>query len=166
MNVFLQGLIQGVVLGFFNSSMSSLGTSPHLAILSQLLWVFDIAAYLYVGFMASRVTGKTGTGTLVGLFTGLFSALVGVIGTVYNTITNMDALRQSTQRMADQQHLGIHYTNNTIILSVLFGAFVALLIALVLGTIFGTIGGAIGKNQAKHTPAPESTEYTHELIEK
>ncbi len=46
MNVFLQGLIWGVLLSIINLSLGSISTSTHLSILSQLVWIIDIVAYL------------------------------------------------------------------------------------------------------------------------
>ena len=166
MNVFQQGLIWGVLLGILNLVVGSISTATHLVHLNQFFWVVDIVVYLFVGLAASQETSKTGTGALVGLFTGLVSAILsGVVG-VINTIANVDALRQSAQSVANQHHLSIHYTNNMVILTALFGAIVALILGLVLGAIFGAIGGAIGKNQTRNTSVPEYTQYTHELIEK
>lgn len=155
MNVFQQGLIWGILLGVVELLLNFIGTLTKLTFLNAPILIIGIAIYLFAGLRAAQETGKTGTGTLVGLLTALFASIISAIGNIITVFTNVDTMRQSSQSAADKLHLNIQYTNSMVITQSLLVVIGSVILALVLGMAAGAIGGAIGKRQAKNKIVPE-----------
>jgi hypothetical protein len=161
MHVFQQGLIWGAMLGavhLITSLISPFTTTSVFSsfIFSSLIATISIVFYVFIGLRASRVTGKTGTGALVGFLTGIVASIIGLVGTVISTFANMDELHQKLQEAANQLHLTGNASVTLLLALVLAVSIIGgLVISPGLGALAGAIGGAIGKRRAENEAIPE-----------
>ncbi len=123
-------------------------------IVNVLSLLIGIVAYLVVGLLAARETGKVSTGTLAGLWGALFYGVIGLVSTLIITFTRIGELVRRAQITADQLHLAVHYTPALIIGGAITAAVLGLAFTIGLGAGLGALGGLIGKGMAKVPPPP------------
>ena len=157
-----QGLIFGIIIGIVFAINSILGyfvnLGPGSGAISFALFLIGLVLYALAGYRTSVQTGRASSGTIAGLLTGAIGGVIGLVVNMIIVFATVDRLRQASQAAADQlrkqspqQFPVVHYTNGTVIFSILLLAIGLLALAIGLGAGFGAIGGVIGRRRA---PAP------------
>lgn len=153
-----QGLIWGIAVGVAQFIVDFINTSTNIGSLSLLLTVlvflFGIAAYLIAGWLAAKQTGKVSTGTIAGLWTGVFYGIIGAIATVVTIATNLSSRLTQVQDLANQIQLPVHYTPGLLLAGAFIDALLGLAFAIGIGSGIGALGGLIGRSQAPKQPYP------------
>ena len=184
-----QGLIFGVILAALiitlNSIVSLTGFSAQLTLtfnrngqmsanqaaqmasflVSAPAYVLSVVIYFIAGWRASRLTGKTNTGALAGVWAGLtMSVLVGLIDIAFLFLVTLPAVTR--EYTADHMPINSSYTA-TLVRSTLTGTIVGLLLSIALGVAIGALGGLLGKDQGSkidgvqnEQPRPSETRST------
>ncbi|HLL79482.1 MAG TPA: hypothetical protein VKT25_08285 [Ktedonobacteraceae bacterium] len=154
-----QGLIFGVILAVVEIAFSFLSQIIALGLLGSII---ALVIYLVFGILAgqraSALTGKVGTGVLAGFLAGLIASVISSIVSIILTLTNIDAIRQNAQQIANQQGLHITYTNALVIQSVILALVFVIILSSLIALGGGAIGGYIGRSRAPvaQTPYEES----------
>ena len=154
-----QGLIFGVILAVVEIAFSFLSQIIALGLLGSII---ALVIYLVFGILAGRrasaLTGKVGTGVLAGFLAGLIASVISSIVSIILTLTNIDAIRQNAQQIANQQGLHITYTNALVIQSVILALVFVIILSALIALGGGAIGGYIGRSRApiSQTPYEES----------
>ena len=155
---FKQGLIWGISVGIAQFIVDFINTSTNIGafslLLTVLVFLFGIAAYLIAGWLAAKQTGKVSTGTIAGLWTGVFYGIIGAIGTIVTISTNLSARLAQVQDFANQMQLQIHYTPGLLLAGGIIDALVGAAFAIGIGSGIGALGGLIGRSQAPKQPYP------------
>lgn len=148
-----QGLIFGVILAVVEIAFSFLSQIIALGLIGSLI---ALVIYLVFGALAgqraSAQTGRVGTGVLAGFLSGLIASVISAIVSIVLTLTNIDAIRQNAQQIANQQGLHITYTNALVIQSVILALVFVIVLSALIALGGGAIGGFMGRNRAPLPP--------------
>ncbi|GCE45673.1 hypothetical protein EI42_03594 [Thermosporothrix hazakensis] len=107
--------------------------------------------FLIAGYLASRQTGRTRTGTGVGLWAGFVAGVIAFMVSLISMWFNYSQLSMLKKQL--QSTLAASYTPlDPLLTAMLLIAGLGFLISLLLGLCAGTIGGSMGHNRATRAP--------------
>ena|ERR1700694_2073182 len=154
-----QGLIFGVIVAVVQIVFSFLSNAIGLGLTGTIVVLIIYFVFgLLAGQRASMQTGKIGTGVLAGFLAGLISSLISAVLSIILTLTNIDAIRQNAQQIANQNRLGITYTNALVIQGLVLAVVILVILASLISLAGGSIGGYLGKGRAQVPPPPQYEE--------
>lgn len=144
-----QGLMWGVVLGVIEVLLAIISSFVNIGDSNIIASVVAMLAFLWAGIRAAQKTGLVRTGLMAGWLTGLIASIISSVVTVIITFIKIDSLRTADQKIADQLHLKIQYTNSLVLGGVIFYGTLLIVLAMIVGLAMGAIGGTIGKRRTK-----------------
>jgi hypothetical protein len=152
-----EGLMFGGGLGVLFVLNFLLSTLAGIGLLSIVLYLVALAAYLFAGMRAGQATGRVSSGLIAGLVTGLVSSVINAVVVVALSFAFVDKLRTIEQQAADavSKSFGstpITYTNSIVITGQIVSVLLGAVVATAIGLGLGALGGNIGKGRA---PLPQ-----------
>lgn len=147
-----RGLLFGAVLGSVDLLRTLVEGPGGLAsatpsALGIVAFVIVAAGFVYLGFRVARRTSRVKSSASAGLIAGLVVWACYVVGTLIVALPNQDALRRQFQAVADQEHVGIQYTNAAVLGTLMVTVVLAVLLGAGVGAALGAAGGVLGKRQ-------------------
>jgi len=150
--VLQQGLIFGTILGVVDLARTLVEgptglTAAVPGALGVVTFVLVAAGFVYLGFRVAARAGKASQGALAGLIAGLVVWVCYVAGALLVAFSNQETLRRQFQSAADQAHLGIQYTTETVLATIIVTLAFAVFLGAGVGAGLGALGGLFGKRR-------------------
>lgn len=157
------GAIAGIALGVLQILLSLLFLGLPRTLIDVIAW---LVSFFALGLLASRHTGRVGTGALVGLVTGLIGGLIAVLFGVIQIAANgsqiTQAINQAAQRAQQQgQSISSSELHTIAVVGIIIGLILTVAVELGLGAGIGALGGLVGRRQA--TPVASSLSYVETM---
>jgi hypothetical protein len=154
--VLQQGLIFGTILGVVDLARTLVEgptglTAAVPGALGVVTFVLVAAGFVYLGFRVAARAGKASQGALAGLIAGLVVWVCYVAGALLVAFSNQETLRRQFQSAADQAHLGIQYTTETVLATIIVTLAFAVFLGAGVGAGLGALGGLFGKRRPAWT---------------
>ncbi len=150
--VLQQGLLFGAILGVVDLARTLIDgpmglTAAVPGALGIVTFLVVAAGFVYLGFRVAARAGKASQGALAGLIAGLVVWVCYVAGALLVAFSNQETLRRQFQSAADQAHLGIQYTTETVLATIIVTLAFAVFLGAGVGAGLGALGGLFGKRR-------------------
>ncbi len=150
--VLQQGLLFGAILGVVDLARTLIDgpmglTAAVPGALGIVTFLVVAAGFVYLGFRVAARAGKARQGALAGLIAGLVVWACYVAGALLVAFSNQETLRRQFQTAADQAHLGIQYTTETVLATIIVTLAFAVFLGAGVGAGLGALGGLFGKRR-------------------
>ena len=150
--VLQQGLLFGTILGVVDLARTLIDgpmglTAAVPGALGIVTFLVVAAGFVYLGFRVAARAGKARQGALAGLIAGLVVWACYVAGALLVAFSNQETLRRQFQTAADQAHLGIQYTTETVLATIIVTLAFAVFLGAGVGAGLGALGGLFGKRR-------------------
>src|SRR5258708_27171748 len=147
--VLQQGLLFGAILGVVDLARTLVEgptglTAAVPGALGSVTFLVVAAGFVYLGFRVAARAGKASQGALAGLIAGLVVWACYVAGALLVAFSNQETLRRQFQTAADQAHLSIHYTTETVLAAIIVTLAFAVFLGAGVGAGLGALGGLFG----------------------
>jgi len=145
------GLILAIVISNILLINAFTGDPNQISVPGSILGIVNLllglAAYFVVGILASKKTGKVGTGSIAGLWTGVF---YGVIDAIVSIVLYFTVVAPKTHMPASVNSTTIQAA---VTFGIILGAILGLLFAIGVGSGIGALGGQLGRNMFRGASA-------------
>jgi hypothetical protein len=147
-----QGLLFGTILGVVDLARTLVEgptglTAAVPGALGIVTFLVVAAGFVYLGFRVAARVGNASQGALAGLIAGLVVWVCYVAGALLVAFSNQETLRRQFQTAADQAHLGIQYTTETVLATIIVTLAFAVFLGAGVGAGLGALGGLLGKRR-------------------
>lgn len=147
-----QGLLFGAILGVVDLARTLVEgptglTAAVPGALGIVTFLVVAAGFVYLGFRVAARVGNASQGALAGLIAGLVVWVCYVAGALLVAFSNQETLRRQFQSAADQAHLGIQYSTETVLAAIIVTLVFAVFLGAGVGAGLGALGGLFGKRR-------------------